>query len=199
MNQVSDKPFVPVRFAVLAVSDSRTLAEDRSGATLAERIESSGHILAERAIATDDKRKIRAIVRRWIADPKVDVIITTGGTGFTGRDVTPEAIEPLFNKRMEGFAAIFHRISYEKIGTSTIQSRATAGLTKGKFVFCLPGSTGACKDAWDGILVRQFDYRQEPCNFVEIMPRLDEHLKRTKLRKAPERKARRAPARPSSK
>jgi molybdenum cofactor biosynthesis protein B len=199
MNQVSDKPFVPVRFAVLAVSDSRALAEDRSGATLAERIESAGHILAERAITTDDKRKIRAIVRRWIADPKVDVVITTGGTGFTGRDVTPEAIEPLFDKRMEGFAAVFHRISYEKIGTSTIQSRATAGLAKGKFVFCLPGSTGACKDAWDGILVRQFDYRQEPCNFVEIMPRLDEHLKRTKLRKAPERTARRAPARQPSK
>lgn len=185
MNQTRDKPFVPVRFAVLAVSDTRTLAEDRSGATLAERIESTGHILVDRAITTDDASKIRAVVRRWIKDPKVDVVITTGGTGFTGRDVTPEAVEPLFEKRMEGFAAVFHRISYDKIGTSTIQSRATAGLANGKFVFCLPGSTGACRDAWDGILVRQFDYRQEPCNFVEIMPRLDEHLKRTKLKRKP--------------
>jgi molybdenum cofactor biosynthesis protein B len=176
------KPFVPVRFAVLAVSDSRTLADDRSGATLVQRIEGAGHILADRAIATDDQAKIRKVVKKWLKDDDIDVIITTGGTGFTGRDVTPEAIEPLFDKRMEGFGAIFHRISYEKIGTSTIQSRATAGLAKGKFVFVLPGSTGACKDAWDGILVRQFDYRQEPCNFVEIMPRLDEHLKRTKLK-----------------
>ena len=183
MTETIPKPFVPVRFAVLAVSDSRSLAEDRSGATLAERITGAGHILAERSMTTDDVRKIRAIVRRWLGDAGVDVIITTGGTGFTGRDVTPEAVEPLFDKRMEGFAVVFHRISYDKIGTSTIQSRATAGLAKGKFVFCLPGSTGACKDAWDGILVRQFDYRQEPCNFVEIMPRLDEHLKRTKLRK----------------
>ena len=184
MTDPSPKPFVPVRFAVLSVSDTRTLADDRSGATLAERIEGAGHILADRALTTDDKRKIRAIVKRWLADKGVDVILTTGGTGFTGRDVTPDAIEPLFEKRMDGFAAVFHRISYEKIGTSTIQSRATAGLANGKFVFCLPGSTGACKDAWDAILVRQFDYRQEPCNFVEIMPRLDEHLRRTKLRKA---------------
>jgi molybdopterin adenylyltransferase len=182
MTQAIGKPFVPVRFAVLAVSDSRNLADDRSGATLAERIAAAGHILADRAIVTDDARKIRAAVRKWLADKGVDVVITTGGTGFTGRDVTPEAIEPLFEKRMDGFSAVFHRISYEKIGTSTIQSRATAGLAKGKFVFVLPGSPGACKDAWDGILVRQFDYRQEPCNFVEIMPRLDEHLKRTKLK-----------------
>ncbi len=184
----SPKPFVPVRFAVLAVSDSRTLAEDRSGATLAERIEGAGHILADRAIVTDDEAKIRKAVKKWLKDDAVDVIVTTGGTGFTGRDVTPDAIEPLFDKRMEGFSVIFHRISYEKIGTSTIQSRATAGLAKGKFIFVLPGSTGACKDAWDGILVRQFDYRQEPCNFVEIMPRLDEHLKRTKLQKKPAKK-----------
>jgi molybdenum cofactor biosynthesis protein B len=184
MNEISPKPFVPVRFAVLAVSDSRTLADDRSGAVLAERIEGAGHILADRAITTDDERKIRKVVKKWLKDKEVDVIVTTGGTGFTGRDVTPEAIEPLFEKRMEGFAAVFHKISYDKIGTSTIQSRATAGLANSKFVFCLPGSPGACRDAWDGILVRQFDYRQEPCNFVEIMPRLDEHLKRTKLRKA---------------
>jgi molybdenum cofactor biosynthesis protein B len=184
----SPKPFVPVRFAVLAVSDSRSLADDRSGATLAERIEGAGHIMADRAIVTDDGAKIRKAVKKWLKDPEVDVIITTGGTGFTGRDVTPEAIEPLFDKRMEGFGAIFHKISYDKIGTSTIQSRATAGLAKGKFIFVLPGSPGACKDAWDGILVRQFDYRQEPCNFVEIMPRLDEHLKRTKLRKPAKKK-----------
>ena len=188
MNEISPKPFVPVRFAVLAVSDSRTLADDRSGATLAERIEGAGHILADRAITTDDESKIRKVVKKWLKDKRVDVVITTGGTGFTGRDVTPEAIEPMFEKRMEGFAAVFHKISYEKIGTSTIQSRATAGLANGKFVFCLPGSPGACKDAWDGILVRQFDYRQEPCNFVEIMPRLDEHLKRTKLKKKPAKK-----------
>jgi molybdenum cofactor biosynthesis protein B len=168
---------------VLAVSDSRSLGDDRSGATLAARIEAAGHILADRAITTDDKRKIRSAVRKWLADKGVDVVITTGGTGFTGRDVTPEAIEPLFGKRMDGFSAVFHKISYDKIGTSTIQSRATAGLANGKFVFVLPGSPGACKDAWDGILVRQFDYRQEPCNFVEFMPRLDEHLKRTKLKK----------------
>jgi molybdenum cofactor biosynthesis protein B len=181
MSQAADRPFVPVRFAVLAVSDSRTLADDRSGATLQQRIEDSGHILAERAITTDDRRKIRSIVAKWLTDKKVDVVITTGGTGFTGRDVTPEAIEPLFEKRMDGFSAIFHKISYDKIGTSTIQSRATAGLARGKFVFVLPGSPGACKDAWDAILVKQFDYRQDPCNFVEIMPRLDEHLKRPKL------------------
>ena len=180
VKKITGKPFVPVRFAVLAVSDSRDLADDRSGATLAERIAAAGHILADRAIVTDEARKIRAAVRKWLADKSVDVIVTTGGTGFTGRDVTPESIEPLFENRMEGFSVVFHRISYDNIGTSTIQSRATAGLAKGKFVFVLPGSPGACKDAWDGILVRQFDYRQDPCNFVEIMPRLDEHLKRTK-------------------
>ena len=182
MPEDSDKPFIPVRFAVLTVSDTRTLADDRSGDTLADRITGAGHHLADRQIVRDDIEAIRAVVRGWIADPQIDTVITTGGTGFTGRDVTPEAVEPLFEKRMEGFSAVFHRISYDKIGTSTIQSRATAGVANATFVFCLPGSTGACKDAWDGILVRQFDYRQTPCNFVEIMPRLDEHLKRTKLR-----------------
>ncbi len=176
------RPFVPVRFAVLTVSDTRTLDEDRSGATLAERIEGAGHILTDRAIVPDDSKKIRKRVKAWIADPEVDVVVTTGGTGFTGRDVTPDAVEPLFDKRMEGFSEVFHRISYDKIGTSTIQSRATAGLADTTFIFCLPGSPGACRDAWDGILVKQFDYRQAPCNFVEIMPRLDEHLKRGKLR-----------------
>jgi molybdenum cofactor biosynthesis protein B len=176
------RPFIPVRFAVLAVSDSRSLGEDRSGATLAERIVGAGHVLADRSIVTDDEKKIRKIVKKWVADPEIDVVITTGGTGFTGRDVTPDAVEPLFDKRMDGFSTVFHRISYEKIGTSTIQSRATAGLAGTTFIFALPGSPGACRDAWDSILVRQFDYRQAPCNFVEIMPRLDEHLKRGKLK-----------------
>jgi molybdopterin adenylyltransferase len=184
---MDDRPFVPVRFAVLTVSDSRALAEDRSGDLLAERIGKAGHTLTDRAIVPDDLRKIRAAVRRWVANPDVDVVITTGGTGFTGRDVTPDAVEPLFDKRMEGFASVFHRISYEKIGTSTIQSRATAGLAKGTFVFCLPGSPGACRDAWDGIIEQQFDYRHPPCNFVEIMPRLDEHLKRKKALAKPAR------------
>ncbi len=183
MPETNDKPFIPVSFAVLTVSDSRTLADDRSGTTLAERIVAAGHRLADRQIVTDDVRKIRSVVRKWIADPAIDAVITTGGTGFTGRDVTPEAVEPLFEKHMDGFSAVFHRLSYDKIGTATIQSRATAGLANGTFVFCLPGSPGACRDAWDGILVLQFDYRQAPCNFVEIMPRLDEHLKRSKLRK----------------
>lgn len=176
----TDRPFIPVRFAVLTVSDSRNLDDDRSGATLQARIEDAGHILADRKLVSDDREAIRAIVATWCANAEIDVVVTTGGTGFTGRDVTPDAVEPLFDKRMDGFSAIFHRISYEKIGTSTIQSRATAGLCANTFVFVLPGSPGACKDAWDGILSKQFDYRSSPCNFVEIMPRLDEHLKRTK-------------------
>lgn len=180
---MSEKPFVPVRFAVLTVSDTRNLAEDRSGATLAERIEAAGHTLAARAIVKDDIRAIRAKVRGWIKDRNIDAVITTGGTGFTGRDVTPEAVEPLFEKRMDGFSAVFHRISYEKIKSSTIQSRATAGVANSTFIFCVPGSPGACRDAWDEILVHQFDLRHRPCNFVEIMPRLDEHLRRTKLKK----------------
>ncbi len=172
------RPFLPVGFAVLTVSDTRTLDDDKSGRTLAERIEAAGHRLAAREIVTDDVEAIRAIVGRWAADPAVDAILTTGGTGFTGRDVTPEAVEPLFDKRMDGFSQVFHRISYDKIGTSTIQSRATAGVVGTTFIFALPGSPGACRDAWDHILRPQFDYRQMPCNFVEIMPRLDEHLKR---------------------
>jgi molybdopterin adenylyltransferase len=173
--------FVPLTIAVLTVSDTRALEDDRSGNTLAERLTKAGHVLGGRAIVPDDQDAIRRTVKGWIADPAIDVIITTGGTGFTGRDVTPEAIEPLFDKRMDGFSAIFHRISYDKIGTSTIQSRATAGLAGTTFIFVLPGSPGACKDAWDGILEAQLDYRHGPCNFVEIMPRLDEHLKRGKL------------------
>jgi len=175
---MSDRPFIPVRFAVLTVSDSRTLADDRSGDTLAARIETAGHVLADRRIVGDDRTAIADTVKAWRDDDGIDVVVTTGGTGFTGRDVTPEAIEPLFDKRMDGFSAIFHRISFEKIGTSTVQSRATAGLVGKTFVFVLPGSPGACKDGWDGIIAQQFDYRHTPCNFVEIMPRLDEHLKR---------------------
>jgi molybdopterin adenylyltransferase len=175
---MSDRPFIPVRFAVLTVSDSRTLADDRSGDTLAARIETAGHVLADRRIVGDDRAAIAETVKAWCDDDGIDVVVTTGGTGFTGRDVTPEAIEPLFDKRMDGFSAIFHRISFEKIGTSTVQSRATAGLVGKTFVFVLPGSPGACKDGWDGIIAQQFDYRHMPCNFVEIMPRLDEHLKR---------------------
>jgi molybdenum cofactor biosynthesis protein B len=175
-------PFIPLTIAVLTVSDTRTLADDRSGDTLVERLTKAGHVLGDRAIVPDDVEAIRAKVKTWIADPAIDVVITTGGTGFTGRDVTPEAIEPLFEKRMDGFSAVFHRISYDKIGTSTLQSRATAGVAGATYVFVLPGSPGACKDAWDGILAAQLDYRHRPCNFVEIMPRLDEHLKRGKLR-----------------
>ncbi len=172
------RSFIPVRIAILTVSDTRTLADDRSGDVLSERVREAGHVLTGREIVQDDVERIRAVVSRWIDDPAVDVVVTTGGTGFTGRDVTPEALEPLFEKRMDGFSAVFHRLSYDKIGTSTIQSRATAGVANATFVFVLPGSPGACRDAWDGILQAQLDYRHMPCNFVEIMPRLDEHLRR---------------------
>jgi molybdenum cofactor biosynthesis protein B len=178
------RPFVPLKIAVLAMSDTRSLAEDNSGSTLVERIAQAGHVVADRQIVRDDIEEIRTWLRAWIADPLVDVVITTGGTGFTGRDVTPEAVEPLFQKRMEGFAIAFHMVSYGKIGSSTIQSRATAGVADTTLIFCLPGSPGACRDAWDEILKYQLDYRHRPCNFVEIMPRLDEHLKRGKA-KAP--------------
>ena len=172
------RPFIPVGIAVLTVSDTRTLADDRSGDTLAARIEAAGHKLVAREIVRDDRQAIFDRVKSWTLRDDIDVVITTGGTGFTGRDVTPEALEPLFEKVMDGFSAIFHRISYEKIGTSTIQSRATGGVANATYIFVLPGSPGACKDAWDGILKDQLDYRHMPCNFVEIMPRLDEHLKR---------------------
>ena len=172
------RAFVPVRIAVLTVSDTRVLADDRSGDVLVDRVNGAGHQLAARAIVPDDVEAIRQQVKQWIADATVDVIITTGGTGFTGRDVTPEALEPLFEKRMDGFSWVFHQISFQKIGTSTVQSRATAGVAGGTYIFCLPGSPGACKDGWDGILSLQLDLRHRPCNFVEIMPRLDEHLKR---------------------
>ena len=178
------KTFVPLRIAVLTVSDTRSPDDDKSGATLAERIGKAGHAVAARAIVTDDVEKIRAQVRAWIADPAIDVIISTGGTGFTGRDVTPEALEPLFEKRMDGFATMFLMVSAQKIGTSAIQTRATAGVAGATYIFCVPGSPGACRDAWDEILVHQLDYRYRPCNFVEIMPRLDEHLRRAKARGA---------------
>lgn len=169
------RPFIPVRIAVLTVSDTRGPTDDKSGDTLAEMIARAGHELAERAIVKDEVEDIRRKVMSWIADPRIDVVISTGGTGFTGRDVTPEAIKPLFEKEIEGFSTVFHMISYEKVGTSTIQSRACGGLAQGTYIFCLPGSPGACKDAWNGILVHQLDNRHRPCNLVEIMPRLEEH------------------------
>jgi molybdopterin adenylyltransferase len=178
------RQLIPLKIAVLTVSDTRELADDKSGATLVERIEKAGHVVAGRAIVADDIDAIRAHVKKWIADPVVDVIITTGGTGFTGRDVTPEAIEPLLEKRMEGFSTLFVMVSVAKIGTSAIQTRAIAGVAGATYIFCLPGSPGACKDAWDEILVHQLDYRYRPCNFVEIMPRLDEHLRRPKAKGA---------------
>lgn len=186
----STRPFVPLRLAIVTVSDTRTAADDRSGDTLVARLEAAGHRLQARQIVADDRDAIAALVAALSSDPHVDVIVTTGGTGFTGRDVTPEAIEPLFDKRMDGFLALFHAISATKIGTSTVQSRVTAGLVGTTFVFVLPGSPGACVDAWDGILVHQLDYRYRPCNFVEIMPRLDEHLGHEA---GPNRRARRAP------
>jgi len=155
------------------------LADDKSGDTLVSRIEDAGHKLSARAIVKDDIDDLQRQVSTWCADESIDVVITTGGTGFTGRDVTPDALEPLFDKRMDGFSIAFHMLSHGKIGTSSVQSRATAGTIGTTFVFCLPGSPGACKDAWDGILKDQLDYRHMPCNFIEIMPRLDEHLKRS--------------------
>jgi len=178
------RDFVPLRIAVLTVSDTRSLDDDKSGATLVDRIVATGHTVADRAIVPDEVDAIRARVKMWIADPAIDVVITTGGTGFTGRDVTPEAVEPLFEKRMDGFAALFLLVSFQKIGTSAIQTRATAGVAGATYIFCVPGSPGACKDAWDDILVHQLDYRYRPCNFVEIMPRLDEHLRRAKAKGA---------------
>ena len=176
--------FQPLSLCVLTVSDTRTAGNDTSGDWLCDALREAGHRLHERAISRDDRYAMRAIVSRWIADAAVDGVIVTGGTGFTGRDVTPEAIEPLFEKRMDGFSIAFHMLSHAKIGASTIQSRATAGVAGATYVFCLPGSPGACKDGWDGILAHQLDYRSRPCNFVEIMPRLDEHLRRPKAKGA---------------
>ena len=178
------RQFVPLKIAVLTVSDTREEADDKSGATLVERIRAAGHAVAARTIVRDEVKAIRDQIKAWIADKLIDVIITTGGTGFTGRDVTPEAVEPLLEKRMDGFAAMFLLVSERKIGTSAIQTRATAGVANATYIFCLPGSPGACKDAWDEILVHQLDYRYRPCNFVEILPRLDEHLRRPKAKGA---------------
>ncbi len=169
-----DRPFLPVRIAVLTVSDSRGLADDRSGDTLVERIKAAGHILAARYIEKDDRAAIVARLHSWIDDPQIDCIITTGGTGVTGRDVTPEAIAQVQDKEIPGFGELFRWLSYQTIGTSTIQSRATACVSRGTYIFALPGSTGAVKDAWDGILSTQLDSRYRPCNFVELMPRLME-------------------------
>jgi molybdenum cofactor biosynthesis protein B len=170
--------FVPVRIAVLTVSDTRNETNDTSGDTLAQRIKDAGHILADRALLRDDQYAIRGQLERWIADPGVDVVISTGGTGLTGRDVTVEAFKSVFEKEIDGFSVIFHQISFEKVGTSTLQSRACAGVAHGTYLFALPGSTGAVKDGWDGILKWQLDIRHRPCNFVEIMPRLEEHRRK---------------------
>ncbi|MEL7279848.1 MAG: molybdenum cofactor biosynthesis protein B [Pseudomonadota bacterium] len=170
--------FIPVRIAVLAVSDTRSLAEDRSGNVLVERLEAAGHSLAARKILPDERTQIADQLRAWIADDAIDVVISTGGTGLTGRDVTVEAHRDVYEKEIDAFGTVFTMVSMQKIGTSAVQSRATAGVAGGTYLFALPGSPGACKDAWDDILVRQLDFRHKPCNFVEIMPRLDDHLRR---------------------
>ena len=172
------KEFIPVRIAVLTVSDSRGLAEDRSGDVLVGRIEAAGHVLADRKIVRDERAEIAAQLSAWCDDPDVDVAISTGGTGLTGRDVTVEAHRDVYEKEIEAFGTVFTLISMQKIGTSAVQSRATGGVARGTYLFALPGSPGACKDAWDEILAAQLDYRHRPCNFVEILPRLDEHRRR---------------------
>ena len=172
------KDFIPVRIAVLTVSDTRAIEQDRSGQTLVDRIEAAGHAVADRRILRDERAEIAAQLRTWVNDPDIDVVISTGGTGLTGRDVTVEAHRDVYEKEIEAFGTVFTMVSMEKIGTSAVQSRATGGVAGGTYLFALPGSPGACKDAWDEILVKQFDYRHRPCNFVEIMPRLDEHLRR---------------------
>jgi molybdenum cofactor biosynthesis protein B len=173
----TERTFVPVRIAVLTVSDTRTATDDTSGDLLASLIGEAGHTIAGRKLVKDDTQQITSILQSWIEDREIDCVITTGGTGFTGHDVTPEAVKPLFEKEIEGFAILFHMLSYGKVGTSTIQSRACAGVARGTYIFCVPGSPGACRDAWDGILKLQLDSRHRPCNFVEIMPRLEEHRK----------------------
>ncbi|MBZ8118175.1 molybdenum cofactor biosynthesis protein B [Roseovarius sp. LXJ103] len=172
------REFIPVHIAVLTVSDTRDMADDRSGDTLAARIEAAGHTLARRMIVRDERAEIAAQLHNWIADPEIDVVISTGGTGLTGRDVTVEAHQDVYEKEITAFGTVFTHVSMAKIGTSAVQSRATAGVAGGTYLFALPGSPGACKDAWDGILSLQLDYRHRPCNFVEIMPRLEEHKRR---------------------
>ncbi|MFT6675475.1 MAG: molybdenum cofactor biosynthesis protein B [Sulfitobacter sp.] len=179
MNSIDEtKEFVPVRIAVLTVSDSRAAADDRSGDVLVARIEQAGHVVAERNILRDERNLIADQLRAWCADQNIDVILSTGGTGLTGRDVTIEAHRDVYEKEIDAFGTVFTIVSMQKIGTSAVQSRATGGVANGTYLFALPGSPGACKDAWDEILCKQLDYRHRPCNFVEIMPRLDEHLRR---------------------
>ena len=170
--------FIPVRIAVLTVSDSRGLSEDRSGDVLVGRLQVAGHTLADRKILTDERADIAAQLRSWCDDPEIDVVISTGGTGLTGRDVTVEAHRDVYEKEIDAFGTVFTIVSMQKIGSSAVQSRATGGVCNGTYLFALPGSPGACKDAWDEILVRQLDFRHRPCNFVEILPRLDEHQRR---------------------
>ena len=171
-----NRPFLAVNIAVLTISDTRGLAEDKSGDTLVERIRTAGHKVAAREIVRDEQADIIARLKSWIADPEIDVVLSTGGTGVTGRDVTPEAFQAVFEKEIPGFGELFRFLSFQKIGSSTIQSRAVGGVAGGTYLFALPGSSGACRDAWDDILVHQLDYRFKPCNFVELMPRLQEHL-----------------------
>ncbi|MEM8822315.1 MAG: molybdenum cofactor biosynthesis protein B [Pseudomonadota bacterium] len=175
---MSNRTFLPCRIAVLTVSDTRTPEEDRSGDVLVTRLEGAGHVLADRAIIPDDRAEIADHLRRWCADSEIDVVLSTGGTGLTGRDVTVEAHRDVYEKEIDAFSTLFTMISVKKIGTSAVQSRACGGVAQGTYLFALPGSPSACKDAWDDILVHQLDYTHMPCNFVEIMPRLDEHLRR---------------------
>jgi len=170
--------FIAVRIAVLTVSDTRSLEEDRSGDVLVGRLTEAGHVLADRKVLPDERDQIATQLRDWCADPEIDVVISTGGTGLTGRDVTVEAHRDVYEKEIDAFGTVFTMVSMNKIGTSAVQSRATGGVAHGTYLFALPGSPGACKDAWDEILSRQLDYRHRPCNFVEIMPRLDEHQRR---------------------
>ncbi len=179
MSRIDDaREFIPVRIAVLTVSDTRGMEDDRSGQTLVDRIAEAGHVLATRAILRDERAEIAAQLRAWVADPGIDVVLTTGGTGLTGRDVTVEAHRDVYEKEIEAFGTVFTIVSMQKIGTSAVQSRACGGVANGTYLFALPGSPGACRDAWDEILKWQFDYRHRPCNFVEILPRLDEHRRR---------------------
>jgi molybdenum cofactor biosynthesis protein B len=179
MNRIDETiEFIPVRIAILTVSDTRELSDDKSGQTLVDRLEAAGHILAARDIVIDDREMIAVKLRNWCADSEIDVIISTGGTGLTGRDVTVEAHRDVYEKEIDAFGTVFTHVSMAKIGTSAVQSRATGGVAEGTYLFALPGSPGACKDAWDEILVRQLDFRHKPCNFVEIFPRLDEKDRR---------------------
>jgi len=179
MNRIDESlDFIPARIAVLSVSDTRSLDEDRSGQTLVDRLQGAGHVLADRKMLRDERTEIADQLRNWCANPDIDVILTTGGTGLTGRDVTVEAHRDVYEKEIDAFGTVFTMVSLQKIGTSAVQSRATGGVANGTYLFALPGSTGACKDAWDEILAYQLDYRHRPCNFIEILPRLDEHKRR---------------------